>query len=519
MGVPLPQGTLNQVNRRFWPGEEDTSSLTDSERMERADDAYHGRFKKTHSRTSSTAPDHNVTNNRCAPIVATNVDAMLGDEVSFEVTSDDGKADKEATQYLEDVWEANVKMPTLAEYEINSAIFGHAFLRLNPTDEDTAPYPSLSILNSRQMRVEPKPADVRKAQRYIFTYEDVDESGDPRQCRQVTERQSDGRWLILDQARAGGVGYNLSGALQALPGQDTEAGWEDIAPPTIWNYQWSPIHDVKNLPEPNSYWGKADLTMDIIHLNDVLNFLLSDAKAIIYAQGKPKDIFFGIRAKDLETKADGAICIATTNARVEHIEMTGDLAAIRLYIEDIRESMDELSHVPSVAVGRLKNLPGVPSGVALKVAYQPLVSQVMQKRNLRKTLYTRLCQHILELGGYGAARKITIGWAEPVPSDEFEDSKTAVSDKALGFSDFTLIKRRNGDPDFEREKRQEEAKEAIEAAQEQMAATGMGNPQMGQNPGQNDQNQPPDEQNSPQNSKKGGVDGNGGASRNQRAAD
>src|SRR5260221_13207007 len=68
------------------------------------------------------------------------------------------------------------------------------------------------------------------------------------------------------------------------------------------------------------------------------------------------------------------------------------LVSAQQFVEDIRESMDELSAVPSVAVGRLKNLPGVPSGGALKVANRPLMAQTMQKRALRGAMLTQQSQ-------------------------------------------------------------------------------------------------------------------------------
>lgn len=464
MGVPLPTGTLYQVNRRYWPGEDDYTGLSDAERMERQADAYHGRFKRPLQRDNPTAPDHNVISNRCEPIVSTGVDFLLGDEVSFEVVNDDGSEDEEAQTWLDGFWEANSKMPTLAEYEINSGNFGHSFFKLIPDDDDTYPYPSLAVLSPQQMHVDAMPADVRKVKRYVFTYEDEDDDGNPCQCRQVTERQQSGAWVITDQYRKSSVG-NGSVAAALADSLDPNSGWVNMAPPALWPYKWSPIHDSKNLPEPNSYWGKADLRLDLIHLNDVLNFMLSDAKAIIYAQGQPKDVFFGIRARDLEIKANGAICIPSTNARVQHIEMTGDLAAIRMFIQDVKLQMDELSHVPAVAVGELSSLPSVPSGVALKVAYRPLINQTLQKRNLRSAVYTRLCQHVLELGGFGEARKIVIGWSEMVPQDDLEDSKTAVSDQAIGASNYTLLKKRGFDPEFEAEKKADEAEDALKQAQ------------------------------------------------------
>src|SRR5258708_5012949 len=140
MGMPLPTGTLYQIQHKYWPDEEDYSQFSDAQRMERQDDAYRGKFKKPLRKTDASEPDHNVIDNRCEPIVSTGVDFLYGAELEFEVShAEDDTPDEEAEAYLDAVWDANVKMPLLAEYEINSAVFGHGFLKLIPDDPDTAP--------------------------------------------------------------------------------------------------------------------------------------------------------------------------------------------------------------------------------------------------------------------------------------------------------------------------------------------------------------------------------------------
>src|SRR5258708_34109700 len=103
MGLPLPTQTLFEIQQKYWQQGDDYSNVTDREAMERRDRAYHGNFKRWLTRTDDHEPDHNVTDNRCEPIVSTGVDFLLGDELKFEVTNDDGKKDEKAQQYLDDV--------------------------------------------------------------------------------------------------------------------------------------------------------------------------------------------------------------------------------------------------------------------------------------------------------------------------------------------------------------------------------------------------------------------------------
>jgi hypothetical protein len=370
----------------------------------------------------------------------------------------------------------------MAEFEINACTFGHAFYKLIPGDLDMppdaegTPYPSISVLNPMQMKVRTLPADVRKVARYAFTYFDIDEDGNTIACRQLTERTQNRMWLIRDQVHRGGMVSNIAGALSvvnSLALREEDQGWEDVDE-TPWNYPWSPIHDCKNLPEPNQYLGKADLGLGVIHLNEVLNFLESNAHRILYYQGHPWNFLFGVSGHgDIEITPAGLVCIPNTNARVDHVEMTSNLEAIENAIRRIRENMDELSHVPAVAVGRQEHLQPA-SGVALKVVYRPMTLQVVQKQALRQAMYGAMNQHILELKNAAwAACHIKNNWPVLVPTDNLLDAQAAQIWSGLGVSDDTLMQRADPpfDPDTEREKKDLEQQAAMKRAQDMMMAT------------------------------------------------
>src|SRR5260370_38965896 len=84
MGFPLPTQELYEVNQRYWDQGNDWSQVAPGEAMERQDRAYRGTFKKWLRQTDQREMDHNVSDNRCEPIVATGVDFLLGAEGTFE---------------------------------------------------------------------------------------------------------------------------------------------------------------------------------------------------------------------------------------------------------------------------------------------------------------------------------------------------------------------------------------------------------------------------------------------------
>lgn len=471
--VPIPPGTLLKMQHSDWGAEQDWSKVTPAEEMGRQEAAYQGNFKPSLQRTDPREPDHNVRVNLCEPIVSTGVNFLLGEEVTFEVTDGDDGAQDWLDQAL--AAQPHGKMPTLTGHEINTAVFGHGFLNLVPDDPQTKPYPRLAPLNPQQMRVEVDPTDYGKATAYEFRFIDLDEETHktPIWRRKLVVREPNGGgWTIYEQERS--VATSGLPEVARLDSPDTLLGWTDMpGSPTDWAYPWPPIQDGPNMVYPNRYWGKADLRLDIIHLNEQLNAALSLYHRIEYFHAHPKVIFFGVRASVIEMATNEAHAIPNANAKVTQLEMQSDLASLQAYIDRLMELVDQLSHVPGLALGRWSGLQAVPSGVALRVRLLPLLQQTYQKRQLREVFYTKLCQRILELGGFGEAREIEVHWPELVPVDSLQEAQTALIWHGLGASRGTLLERGEFDPAVEAEKRAEEDQADAEASARRMASSGL----------------------------------------------
>src|SRR5581483_4439391 len=52
--------------------------------------------------------------------------------------------------------------------------------------------------------------------------------------------------------------------------------WTPAGDPIVWPHPFAPLFSCKNLPRPNSFWGKPDITPDIVGLNNALNLNESD---------------------------------------------------------------------------------------------------------------------------------------------------------------------------------------------------------------------------------------------------
>jgi hypothetical protein len=71
------------------------------------------------------------------------------------------------------------------------------------------------------------------------------------------------------------------------------ARWTTMAE-TPWQYGWAPIVDTQNLPEPNAYFGRPDLTTDVLETQSALNSVMSQAARVQRIHGHPKVVATGV---------------------------------------------------------------------------------------------------------------------------------------------------------------------------------------------------------------------------------
>lgn len=102
-------------------------------------------------------------------------------------------------------------------------------------------------------------------------------------------------------------------------------GWRVVPETEVrWGYEWPPILDWKNLPNPHQYYGLSDLEM--ADLNDAVNFIASNTGRIIKVHAHPKTIGVGVLGKDVqETSVDSFWTIPNADAKVYNLEMQSEL--------------------------------------------------------------------------------------------------------------------------------------------------------------------------------------------------
>jgi hypothetical protein len=457
------------------------AQITDAWKAYRGD--WHGKMPLKVERGD---PDDNVLVNRCAPIVDKCVSFLFGEAPKIEVKAPDGK--KDGPKAAQDALEAALGDPdefmtTLTMLAMNGGVSGQTFAKLVPAqpdeddpDSDADDYPRIVVQDPGNYWVVTAPDDVNCALQYVCEYDMAGlPGGKVLTKRVVTERESpySEQWHICTYVRERPTIGDKAAGIIANPYAGAQGEWL-LIDEEEWPYDWSPIHDCMNLPNPNEYWGIADVTPDIIHLNSVLNYVESNINRIGRLHGTPFTYAVGIDAKDVTTAPGRIICFPSPDAKVGAVQWQGDIANLMAYAGDIRSDMDEQSRVPAVALGRLKEMPrGQLSGVALQLLFQPLIEKTTLKRRLYGKLIRDLCEHILEMIGFPGL-KVHINWPNLLPVDDLAAAQTAQILQQIGVSADTLMQQLGYDPEAE-------AQKVADAAQKQldMYAKGQGMPPAG----------------------------------------
>lgn len=396
-------------------------------------------------------PDDNVSLNNLATIVDTGVDFLFGGELEFTVTRDDTEADDETT-WLDAVWKANRKKTFLRKLGTSGAIAGqfaikiiadadargmHRLVNLDPCDFDVQ-FDDEDIDRVVGYTIDRKVGEVHGAAIIKREQHTIDEHG-----QSWTVRYFEGRVTSISD------GFGVRTAIR----------WVQIGEDVAWPHPFPAIVDGQNLPAPHQYWGRADLTPDIMGLSAAINRVSSNEQRTLRLFAHPQPVAIGEKPKDLQGCIDssiGATLCLPAGSSMFNLEMQADgLTAAAAFRESLEDKLFEVARTPRVAAGKVEGI-GALSGVALLILYRPLIAKTDTKRDTYGDALDELNRRLLILAGFAEGFDLDISWPNALPKNDKDEAETALLDKDLGFSQHTLILRRGGDPDVEAERRAEE---------------------------------------------------------------
>ena len=348
-------------------GELDNKQVERLKRMKRAWNFYEG----YHWEEMPEQDTPELTINYCRTFVNKFVAFELGKSFTMSIHKSMEKAiitpdGRTSFEYLEDVWEDNDQYRLTTDLGQMKSVTGEAWLQVryfkpeelrDPYNEYPQGRVRIMLIPSSVVFPEFDPHDRDRLTRVtiMYSYEKIVRTGILGRStkKQVLYKQiwTDDECVVIDDGK-----------------QETFPNKYGIIPFVL----------IKNLTIAGRNEGFSDLD-DIIPLNVELNLKESNVSEIIDYHAAPITIVYGAKVGNLEKGANKMWGGLAKDARVENLELKGDLGASQSHIANLKIQMCEVGGVPETVLGGAQAISNT-SGVALQYINLPLIEKTRVKR-------------------------------------------------------------------------------------------------------------------------------------------
>lgn len=389
---------------------------------------YEGNHRKP-LKVRKGQPDDNVIVNICARIVDQSSSLLFGTPFQIELNETEETPEE---GYLDEIWERNKYRLFFLDLGTMGGVEGHCFIKI----QVERPFPRLILLPSSRVTAFWDPDDLEKVLAYRIAWK----SGKLQKRQHIIRmEQEDGtslHWMIRDLEK---VAEGPGGSWQ----------WRETAL-EAWRYEFPPLLDWKNLPNPKEYYGASDLKEVVI--NDAVNFLASNTQRIIKYHAHPKTIGIGARAQDLvASDVAGVWFIGNKDARVENLEMRSDLSSSLSWLRYLMGYA--YSRHQTVDLVTLQDRIGRITNFGLRVLYKDALDKLGTKQLLYEEAIKELCRRLLILAGKADPESVVLHWGDPLPYNDKEEVEGLQKEMEMGIlSKKTAAEIRGRDWELEQER-------------------------------------------------------------------
>jgi hypothetical protein len=330
-----------------------------------------------------------ITQNWCRRFVNKFASAEFSGGVAWKF---DQEIESEILPFLDDVWKDNGKDVLFQEIGQAKGVTGDVYLhvhyepkmingQVNPDFDD--PY---ELYPNGRIRLFIVPPSI-----CFPIWKDGYDMGTMESCTIMFPVRKDPNAFGLGQANRYEIMKYVytSNYIQVFRGKDLVSSMDNP-------YGVIPIVHFKNLSLTGRHFGLSDLE-DIIPLNVELNLKSSDISEIIDYHSAPITAIFGAKVTQLEKGANKVWGGLPKDAKIENIELSGDLLAANTYRDNIKLAMHEIGGIPQFALGGGK-IPRVLSGVSLQIEFMPLLDVINAKRSNTAKSLKNVNRIILKIG-------------------------------------------------------------------------------------------------------------------------
>jgi hypothetical protein len=433
----MPEATQYSLNMKSsaWQAAYATEINARCAEIKRGWDYYQGKHRRP-LKIQSDGYDDNVIVNHIAQFVEDLVGFLLGDGITFDSGGDD-QGDP-ADDQIAAMWRASRGAILQNNLSLAGCIEGHPAVRLVPVEGGL---PKISRIKGEHFAAFWDPFDMERVMWYRLQYVS---GGQGKRIDYVRGRVTGGE---IDHAAPGWteIVYTMknAGQMAIAPGSN----WTQEINPVVWEFDFPPIVDWQNLPNPNGYYGEDDVTGPI-HLNDALNFNLSNSQRIIKNYADPKTILTGATTDDINRQPGGLISVPQPEARVYNLEMNSDGAFIQWLAGVITAGLWGAGGM--IDPQSIKDRVGDLTNFGLRVLYNRAIKKTEKKRLLYAEAFDQIAKRGLAIAGATPPETVATIWPDVLPEDETVEVATLMQELQAGIiGKETYRERRDYDNDRE----------------------------------------------------------------------
>lgn len=355
---------------------------------------------------------------------------LIGDGLEFDAGSDDEttQADKD----IANLWKQNRAKILQSNLALAGVLEGHIAVRLIP-DEDL-PWPKLQVIKQAHFSAFWDPFDLTRVAWYRL--------------------QAAGRRIDYVKGRVDGadvdtsisvwteLGYELRGVEKDALGISKDADKWELVSSEEWPYEFPPVVDWQNLPNPNWYYGKADVT-GAICLNDNINFIVSNLNRILKYFAHPRTVGTGFTAEDLMITAVGGLwTVESAEAKIQNLEMKSDGSLSRWLLEIISQTLWQSGGLvdPQTVKDKITQL----TNFGLRVMFSDAIGRIGKKRLLYGEGLDEIMNRSFVLVDKTPPETITIIWPDVIPEDAKTEMETLTAEFDRGLISKQTYRDRRG---------------------------------------------------------------------------
>lgn len=340
--------------------------------------------------------------------------------------------DTEEELWLRGVLMHNGGLHTFVKWGLRGFLAGHSFLRVKPARRASAGkvnYPTITVLDPTSVSVYWRADDVADVLWYEMRYM----VGNVPYIQDFV-KVDDAEWRIYTYKSGAGNSDNF-------PGMETSHGalnvsyldlmtfgsngmvFEQEGQPAIHRSEIPPIIEVAHLPHPDDYYGLGEFTQKT--LQDTINRIAAIQNRLVRENAAPVDVMTGADPEDVAPAEGGLLVVSNPTARVNRLELRGDLAGIRATLDKLIETYLAVARVVLLK-GEAKDLQRVTNA-----SVRTLFLDMLSKNSLLQSAYgeaiRKMAQLLLEMAFADGKIKnspegldIKVHFPTPLPVDASE---------------------------------------------------------------------------------------------------